>query len=327
MLKSEKPVTRYIAAKVLENTLDPIAVEPLLSALKQETTESDPKGTVRSTLIYALGKIGDVRAVPVLLNILTGPEKELHSCAASNLMSFENPGTVDIWTAQLRNPKVRYDAAIMLGKAKDPKAVAPLLQILRDCTPIHKRQVVWALGNIGSPKAVEPLFELLKDDTQADYVLGETARALQKIGDPRLVPFLTKNLTREKLADRSARILIGTGWKPTTMEERIHFAVIDRNGFYLRNYWDETKKVLLNDVVSKQGHAIRFAVNAFVGIGNEEIIPNLQEILEKNGDKEMAEAYLNCGHAELRTCAQTWAAKHGYRIIGGKGSNVRWKSF
>ncbi len=59
---------------------------------------------------------------------------------------------------------------------------------------------------------------------------------------------------------------------------------------------------------------------AFIGIGKEEIIPELIEKLNTVGNKTTAEAYLNCGHSGLANAAKEWAWRHGYSISTGSGN-------
>jgi hypothetical protein len=75
-----------------------------------------------------------------------------------------------------------------------------------------------------------------------------------------------------------------------------------------------TTRVLLPDMKSGNQRKIENAVYTFVSLGKEEIVPELIRILDAEGDKEMAETYLNCGHAGLDKAARSWASRHGYQI-------------
>jgi hypothetical protein len=44
------------------------------------------------------------------------------------------------------------------------------------------------------------------------------------------------------------------------------------------------------------------------------VIPELIDILNRKGTKEMAEIYLNCFNQELFDAVEYWAPRHGYKI-------------
>jgi len=125
----------------------------------------------------ALGKIGDNRAVDLLIESLKD-----------------------------KKPLVRWKAAEALGEIKDNRAVEPLIKILND------REEDWsvrkgaaeALGKIGDNRAVEPLIEALKyselsifSDLEHDYVRWGAEIALGWIGDKRAVEPLIEALKDE----------------------------------------------------------------------------------------------------------------------------------
>ena len=101
--------------------------------------------------------------------------------------------------------------------------------------------------------------------------------------------------------------------------------ILHRNGKELKKNWKLTKEVLLKDIRGGNYGVIVNAVYAFIGIGREEMIPVLIRILNTEGDKTMAEAFLNCGHSELNAAAREWAVRHGYTISPGSGAHpVSW---
>jgi hypothetical protein len=92
--------------------------------------------------------------------------------------------------------------------------------------------------------------------------------------------------------------------------------------------WEQTKSVLLEDVISSEYRAIENALYAFIAMGKQEIIPTLINTLNSTGNKTMSEAYLNCGNKELDSAAREWVKKHGYSIISGAGASpVGWGSW
>ncbi len=85
----------------------------------------------------------------------------------------------------------RSRAAKELGELKDPRAVEPLIQALKESTLSQKYDIIEALGNIGDMRAVESIIKyfFVDEDTA---ILG--AEALGKIGDERAVKTLIRAL-------------------------------------------------------------------------------------------------------------------------------------
>lgn len=79
---------------------------------------------------------------------------------------------------------VREIAAEALGRTKDKRAVAPLIQALEDNTYAVRVNAARALGKIGEP-AVAPLMQALNDERLV--VREAAAEALGQIKDKRAV--------------------------------------------------------------------------------------------------------------------------------------------
>jgi hypothetical protein len=76
---------------------------------------------------------------------------------------------------------VRAQAAVALGKLKDPKAVPYLTTALSDSIPYVRIDSANALGNIGNPLAIPVLKKNLVDDP-SPHVRRACAKALGNIG-------------------------------------------------------------------------------------------------------------------------------------------------
>ncbi len=184
-----------------------------------------------------------------------------------------------------------------------------------------------ALGNIKDSRAVESLLAVVKDEDAGWYLRQEASDALGKIGDKSIIHDLLPYLLDWAVSKNVAVALSDLGWKPESIEDKIHFFIASRDKNDLIQTWDTTKTVLLKDVESEESRLIENALYAFIGIGKSEIIPELIEKLNQKGTKIMAEAYLNCGHDELSKAAKDWADKHGYIISTGSGAHpVNWGS-
>ncbi|MEM4245626.1 MAG: HEAT repeat domain-containing protein, partial [Candidatus Nanoarchaeia archaeon] len=228
--------------------------------------------------------------------------------------------------------KKKWDECVKFGEL----AVGSLIAALKDksgdkdASNNVRKGAARALSKLGKP-AVDTLIAALND--QNSDVRREAARALGLIGDVKAVPALVRTLTDWYAEMDSAKALDMLGWKPKSVEEEIHYLIAKRKESYLmdkrqrdllRKRWSEVKDVLLKDVESGEYKLVENALYAFIGIGNEEIIPSLIDILNKKGDANMAEAYLNCGHDKLRSAASDWAKEHGYTIMYGGGTSPVW---
>jgi HEAT repeat protein len=105
--------------------------------------------------MYALGEIGDTRAVEPLADKLASESTE-----------------------------VRVSAASALGQIGDTKAVDPLIRALGDTDSTVRGNAAYALGEIGDTRAVQPLINaLLSEKSNTPHQTVE--EALQKLAGAR----------------------------------------------------------------------------------------------------------------------------------------------
>lgn len=89
------------------------------------------------------------------------------------------------------DPQVRQYAAYLLGNAKNPRAIQPLIEALADFDKSVREQATLALSTIGKA-AVEPLAEAMKEPKwETRY---RAAEALGKIADEKAVKPLIQGL-------------------------------------------------------------------------------------------------------------------------------------
>jgi HEAT repeat protein len=89
------------------------------------------------------------------------------------------------------DPQVRQYAAYLLGKAKNPRAIQPLIEALADFDKSVREQATLALSTIGKA-AIEPLSAAMKEPKwETRY---RAAEALGKIADEKAVKPLIKGL-------------------------------------------------------------------------------------------------------------------------------------
>ncbi|MEA3488865.1 MAG: HEAT repeat domain-containing protein, partial [Candidatus Omnitrophota bacterium] len=238
-LSSNDPADRSIAAGILGELGDKLAVEPLLEKL------SDPDPNVRQAVVRALGKLGDKLAVEPLLEKLSDPDPAVRRAAAESLKKSGAAKTqmVDGYIKALSSldETVCMEAAETLGRLGDKGAVEPLLKKLSDPDPGVRKAVAIALGELGDKRAIEPLLSMLSDPdpgvrravtvalrklraTRAQMVDGyikalsssnkiacmEAAEALGRLGDERAFgPLLERLLDWHKGFSRTVATALG----------------------------------------------------------------------------------------------------------------------
>lgn len=116
--------------------------------------------------------------------ILAGAAVAVLVCALSATASAVEDDKVGALIAKLRPDnsfKVRMQAAILLGRIGDKKAVVPLVDALHDSDYAIRGSAAIALGNIGDPSAGPHLISLLKDNEE--LVRREAMNALVKLAN------------------------------------------------------------------------------------------------------------------------------------------------
>ena len=78
------------------------------------------------------------------------------------------------------NYKVRVQAALVLGKLGDGRAVQPLIKALADQNKTVRGIAASALGQLGDSSAVDPLRDLLKHESDP-FVKGQAEKALASL--------------------------------------------------------------------------------------------------------------------------------------------------
>ena len=120
-----------------------------------------------------------------------------------------------------KDPSIRANAAISMGKYADKRAVLPLITALKDQDRLTRTFAAQSLGLIGDRRAVDPLILLLKDSDP--LVQGAAAQALGNLNDPRaiaqLLAFASDETVqssgyafvalREMSADKSSAAVVG----------------------------------------------------------------------------------------------------------------------
>lgn len=206
---------RYLIARKEWDELE-ILGEPAVSLLLQALKDKD--SDLRMGAAAALGEIGDARAVEPLIRALKDEYWNVNKRAEEALGKMGEPA-VDPLIHALGNESwgVRKKAAAALGAIVDKRAVAPLMQVLKDEDSVVRMSAAEALERLGwKPKddlekanyliakkkwnelarlgetVVAALIPALKDE-DSDVRKG-AAGALGEIGDARAVEPLIQGL-------------------------------------------------------------------------------------------------------------------------------------
>jgi len=174
--------------------LDAQAVPLLIKALDD--------AHLRQGVVYALGRIGDMRAAPHLIRLLSDRDEELRAEVAAGLGGIKDPKAAAALAGALRDRSdfVRENARLALVEIGAP-AIPVLINALREKNAGLREQIFMTLTAIGGA-AVQDLAGLLKGGDED--LRRRAAAALGKIKDPVAAPALAGALKDKDAGTRSA---------------------------------------------------------------------------------------------------------------------------
>ena len=148
-------------------------VEDVIAVYKG-STEEDPR--VRRFLALTMGRLGDRRAVPALVEGLNDPEAENQIYTLWALGSIGDNSAVPSVLKQLQHqdPAVRKVAAYVLGALKDPGAIRDLQIALNDVNDDVRWNAAMALALLNDATGAGLLMNLLEHE-YVDRLDGFTA--------------------------------------------------------------------------------------------------------------------------------------------------------
>jgi len=196
------------------------AVEPLITALKDQEALSQDEWEERQAVVAALGKIGEP-AVRPLIAALKFENEELVKAAVEALGKIGEPAVEPI-IASLgdENFGVCMACAEALGKIGDVRAVEPLIDSLKTGRwYMIRKAAAEALGKIGDARAVEPLIAMLRDEYFK--VREAAAESLIKIGAPAVEPLIEALQFKEWRMRKAATEVLGKIGDPRAVEPLI----------------------------------------------------------------------------------------------------------
>ena len=155
---------------------------------------------VRDKAARDLGKVGPAAVDPLIL-LLTDKDKAVRGAAAEALGLIADPRAVAPLIQSMRDPYLGRpsfgEASGALVRIGAP-AVAPLIALVHDRDFWASIGAIWALGEIKDPRAVDVLLAVVTTDHThiVNGRLAYAANALGTIGDPASVPPLIAELKR-----------------------------------------------------------------------------------------------------------------------------------
>jgi HEAT repeat protein len=224
------------------------AIPTLIASLK------DGRGDVRKKAAYALGRIGDARAVQPLIVGLGDTE-----------------------------PDLRSDAAYALGLIGDALAAEPLIAALKDSQSSVRKQAAHALGKIGDARAAEALIAATNDGDPD--VRSAATYALTKISDVRAAgPLITALKSGDSdLRKRAAKTLESIGWQPSPDE-------LGATYWMVQERWDKCVEIgapavtpLIASLKDNKRDFRQAAIGALVRIGAPAVSPLIALFKNSNG--------------------------------------------
>jgi HEAT repeat protein len=188
LLSHKDPDIQYEAAGALGDIGDPRAVDPLITALKNDefsgvrwkAAESLSRigppavdaligalqhsdDDVRWKAAIALGEIGDQRAIEPLIRALTDKYENVRAEAATSLAAMGKDALEPLLRfLQYSDKSLRIDVVPALGELQDTDAIHPLIQMLENADEEERRAIADALDAILIP-SVEPLVQKLRN--------------------------------------------------------------------------------------------------------------------------------------------------------------------
>ena len=144
---------------------------PQLVAVYRDSKDEDPR--IRQYLTLVMGKIGDRRVTPALIEALGEPMVETRIYALAALAELRDPAAVPAIIEATRDGEkdVRKTALFTLGEIRDPRAVPVLVEALEDPTADVRFNAALALSRFGDQRAA-PTLRVMLDRSHLDQIPG-----------------------------------------------------------------------------------------------------------------------------------------------------------
>ncbi|MDD5136734.1 MAG: HEAT repeat domain-containing protein, partial [Candidatus Omnitrophica bacterium] len=288
-LKEGDGEIRESSEKALVEIDDASAVTPLIEMLKDKNAE------IRKVAAKILGKLGDQRAVGPLTDMLEKGDVWEVSYAAMGSLSELNvlPEALIVKTyiRDLRSKDSEYAARPTieaLGRMGSP-AVPALTEELKNGKNVWREDVVKALGSIGDGRAIAPLIEVLRDDS--NDLRKAAVEALSKFGES-AIPLLVEALKNESATVRkhAAEVLDKLNWEPQTESEEKAYLLAKADLAMLLKAGDEQAIRFIEEALKDKNVSVRISIVCTLSSAGRPAVQYLVEKLkdENSGVREVA---------------------------------------
>jgi len=322
----------------------------------------DPVLEVRVAAVIAIGKVPLPNSAEILENVAKDKDKEVKMQVIKSIVGHDSPAEARtlLKLAQDFDKEVRLAARQQLLEHNwEPQnnleqvlkcifqkawyqcdelgidAVLPLVAELEFNVIPDRPEIIRALGKIGNIQAVDGILKAMAltewenhgDDDVVQTLLNAN-RALTQIGKQatlKLVPSLKDWYMGPLVVD----LLNKFEWKPRNDLEKMYFYIAKRQPGPIVENWQYYKKVLQNNLKSKEAALVKYTVYTLISLGQEDSIDILLEFLQQQGNLQYAELYLNCGNQRLERAAKSWAIDQGLSVDDKRSGNsaVAWAKF
>ncbi|NVB82684.1 MAG: hypothetical protein HOV81_30180 [Kofleriaceae bacterium] len=197
-MKSESPRVQRVAAMALSRTGDPAAIQMLVAALKEETSD-----LAKLDIAYALARGGDKRGAEALDAAIAGGKRDPRLEAGRRFAALGDKRAIHVLENYLPVTQLRLGIAEQMAFLAEPRAVKVLDGVRADekAVPDERARATIALGHAGRTDVAPALRELLTDDRQNSFA----AQALAGLHDEAARPVLVEQLNIPSLRVKSAR--------------------------------------------------------------------------------------------------------------------------
>ncbi len=249
------------------------------------------------------------------------PNQKLAGWTIRMLGDIDNRQTIPFLMQAWRSaPNINETLFTALAK-KGSTAVGPLILELKNSQSKKiLRQTIKLLGQAADPRAVDPLLDLMKNNQDPEFQ-SYIREALCFIGDPKTKDILIEELIGYPNKEAAAKGLNKIGWGPLSETERIHWWLATQNITEIQKNHDKVNKILIDDMKSGKPGAFKYAILT----GQEDLVPFLLDELNSKGTLWMANIYYSSGNPDLEKAAKEWAISRGCVFVPTTSdANIRW---
>ncbi len=314
-LSANDPTLVWLVIDTLGNIKDEKAINPLIDRLQDD----DPDIVIKAA--DALGNFGTASVIDPLILVMKNPQSPARHVALEALINIGAPAVPSLIEALLRDDgktrKMASDALIKIGSP----AVDLLASEMRTQDRAVRKIAGAILTAIGTD-SVDALGSILVEKNDPN-ISTSAAAVLVKIGNKAAVQALADGLSFWPARNIAATALDAVAWNPSTPLERIQYLIGKGRKKELLADWETTRYLLSKKLQSSRSQTNEYGVNAFIALGEIQIIPQLLEFLKKNDSPPVARIYLHSGKEELIGAAENWLDQNN-DTKGADANEIQW---